>query len=294
MPAQPRLLRESRLCIVGLGLMGGSLALALQGRAAALSAGDSDEAVCSTALQRGIVAQASPDLVLAAQADIVILATPVQTIIRLLAELGGRLKPGTMLMDLGSVKTPIVEAMDRLPDTLQAIGGHPMCGKATAGLAHADPDLFQHAAFVLCATRRTSDACLSLATEIVSALGARAVEMDGARHDAIVATVSGLPYCLSAALAYTAGLRAQDEPAVWSLAASGFRDTSRLAGTDPTVMADILLSNAPAILADVAMAQAVLSELASLVRAGDHEPLRLYLRQVQAYRHAWENESALP
>ncbi len=284
-------LQESHLCVVGLGLMGGSLALALRGHVASLSAVESDAATRDTALERQIVSQVSADLALAEEADIIVLATPVQTIIRLVSTLAGRLKPGAMLLDLGSVKKPVVEAMDALPPGVEAVGGHPMCGKADGGLAQAEPALFRAAAFVLCRTRRTSEVGLKLAKEIVSAVGARSIEMDSVQHDRIVAVVSGLPYALSAALARTAGERAEDDPAVWSLAASGFRDTSRLAGTDPTVMTDILLANAPAILGEIEAAQGALSELAKLIDAGEPQRLQAYLSQVQAYRHSWEREA---
>lgn len=286
-------LKEARVCIVGLGLMGGSLALALRGQVARLSAVDADPATRSRALAGQIASPASDSLTLAAEADVVVLATPVGSIIELIAELPAILAPGALLMDLGSVKGPVVAAMNTLPASIDAVGGHPMCGKSVAGLEHAEADLYRDALFVLCRTGRTSPHAMRLATELAGAVGARPVEMDAAHHDRVAAVVSGLPYALSASLALTAGVRAQYDPAVWELASTGFRDTSRLAGTDPALMADILLTNAPAVLDAIGEAQRHLAGLADAVRAGDPRHLSAFLSHAQAARHAWEKETHL-
>ncbi len=284
----PNGLKEAVVCIVGLGLMGGSLALALRGRTAGLLAVDKDLSTCWNATEKGIVSQAGDDLTLVGKADVVILSTPMRVLLRLVDEVAGHLKPGTLLLDLGSVKQPVVEKMNRLPESIRAVGGHPMCGKEVSGLAHADPDLFRNAPFVLCRSERTTPEALALAGELIEEIGARAIEMEAAHHDRIVAAISALPYALSAALALAAGEQAAEDPLTWALASSGFRDTSRLAGSGPVVMADILLTNAPAVLESLAQAGEMLSTLSDLVEQGDPAALYAFLSRAQAYRHEWE------
>src|SRR5688572_21293660 len=157
-------LKDSNICIVGLGLMGGSMALALRDQVAGITAVDADPATCDAAVQQGIVSQASSDLSLAAGVEIVILATPVRTLIRQISEIASILRPGTLVFDLGSVKGPVVEAMNVLPEHIMAVAGHPMCGKEVSGVIHADAALYSGARFVLCRTERTTPEAWAIAS----------------------------------------------------------------------------------------------------------------------------------
>ncbi len=283
-----RSLTDSQVCIIGLGLMGGSLALALRDHVAVIRAIDTDPATCDLALASGIADYVGSDLGMAAEADLVILATPMRTLIGQIDALGSILKPGAVLIDLGSVKAPVIDAMNRLPEGVQAIGGHPMCGREVGGLLHAEASLFQGARFVLCPCDRTTPDVLTLAHTLVGSIGAVAIEMDAARHDGIAAIISGLAYLLSSALVGTADNAAQTDAAVWELAASGFRDTSRLAGSDPAIMTDLLLTNSASVLEAISEAQGQLDALADLIRAGDADTLREVLKQIQAARATWQ------
>jgi prephenate dehydrogenase len=168
-----------------------------------------------------------------------------------------------------------------------------MCGKEVSGFAHADADLFRNAPFVLCQSERSTPEALALAGELIEGIGARTIEMNAAHHDRVVAAISALPYALSAALALAAGEQASEDPLTWALASSGFRDTSRLAGSGPVVMADILLTNAPAVLESLAQAGEMLSTLSDLVEQGDPAALHAFLSRAQAYRHEWEEAAGL-
>jgi prephenate dehydrogenase len=282
-------LTDLHLTIVGLGLMGGSLALALRGKVARLTGVDADSATRQAALARDVVDSATSDLAEGVlDADVVILATPVQTILRLLDEIGPHLADGCLVMDLGSTKRIIVEAMNRLPPHVMAVGGHPMCGKEISGLAAAEAALFQGCHFVLCPTDRSPEPALGLTRALVEAVGADAVEMDAERHDRLTAAVSHLPYLLSVALVGAVKTVADEDPLAWRLAASGFRDTSRLAASDPTMMHDILLTNSGAILVALEGAVDVLLGLAAEIRAEDSEALLAGLTAVQRARTNWE------
>jgi prephenate dehydrogenase len=285
-------LQEQHVCIVGLGLMGGSLALALGEQVARLSAVDHDPAACSLALERGIVGEASGELSLVSEADIVVVAAPVQAAIRLIGQLGSLLHPGSLLMDVCSVKRPIVAAMNGLPPSVGAVAGHPMCGKEVSGLIHAEASLYHGARFVLCRTARTTPIALHTAEQIVVAVGAKVLPMEADHHDRAASLISHLPYLLAAALALTAGEQAGIDAAVWELATSGFRDTSRLAGSDPAMMADILLTNQDAIQEALRGAQGALDRLRDAMRVAiqgdDPNALVLLLSEVQRFRQEWE------
>jgi prephenate dehydrogenase len=271
-----------RICIVGLGLMGGSLALALRGRIPILIGVDRDESACHLALERRIVHQATADLSEGVQqADLVILATPVRTILHALAELP-RLRPeGCLVLDLGSTKQLICDAMEMLPEAFGAIGGHPMCGREAAGLSAARPDLYQGQTFILCRNGRTTAAIESAALHLIEAIGGRPLSLSPHDHDQVVAVISHLPYLVAATL-----LRQADET-LWPVSASGFRDTTRLAGTDPYMIFDVLLTNRKAILVALERYQADMEELRILLETADDSALIKWLETTQTHYQAY-------
>jgi prephenate dehydrogenase len=221
-------------------------------------------------------------------ADIVILATPVRTIVATLEEIGPRLWPGTLVMDMGSTKEEICAAMEHLPSGVQPVGGHPMCGKETAGFEAAECGLYRNAPWVLSPLPRTDPHALDLAVELAGAVGARPVVLEPARHDRLVASISHLPFLVASALTGTvAGVGATD-PMVWDLAAGGFRDTSRVAASDTQMFLDILLTNRAAVLAQVDTFTAELAELRKLLAHRDEVALRARLAATQKQRATWK------
>lgn len=278
-------LADFTVTVVGLGLMGGSLAGALQGRCRSVIGVDRDSATLDAALSRGFVDVAQPDLDVAIpDSDIVILATPVRTIVRLLGEIGPQLRPGTLLMDLGSTKRLVLEAMADLPLHVDVLGGHPMCGKEISGIEAAETSLFQGRTFILSPLTRTSEAALSLGRALVRAVGARPLVVDGARQDYLVGTISHLPYLLACALVATADATTSSDPLVWQILAGGYRDTSRVAGSDVTMMLDILLTNREEVVKAAQACRDQLEDLTALVEAGDEEALRRRLTYIRETR----------
>jgi prephenate dehydrogenase len=218
------------------------------------------------------------------QAGVVILATPVRVIMRQLAELGPLLPEGCLLMDLGSTKAQIVEEMARLPGHVQPLGGHPMCGKESSGIKVADPALYRGCTFILSPLPRTSEGSLALGCELAEATGAHPLVLDGARQDFLVGTVSHLPYLLACALVATADATTSPDPAAWEIVAGGYRDTSRVAGSDVTMMLDILLTNREEVLKAVGAYQAQLASLVRSLEAGDERKLRETLGTIREKR----------
>ncbi len=282
-------LQDATVAIVGLGLMGGSLALALRAGNACkrILAVERDAEVCAQAAAHNVVDQTSTDLSLVALADVIVLATPVRTILAHLAQLGQVARAGTVIIDLGSTKREIVQAMDRLPAHLQPIGGHPMCGKEVAGYDAADANLFRGAAFVLTPLARTTPQTRVVAQSLVNVIGARTIVMDPARHDKIVAATSHLPFALAAMLMATADGLARDDDLPFALAASGFRDSSRLAASDTAMMLDVLLTNRDYVADAIRVCSRRLDEFASLIAKGDEDALRATMERQAKRRQAW-------
>lgn len=287
----PKPLSDCRVTVIGLGLMGASLCMDLVRhklcREVRGVTRNADGAL--TAFFADTVDQATTDLHTGvAGADIVVLATPVRTIVDMLAQVGPILWPGTLIMDMGSTKSQICAAMQQLPPGLQPLGGHPMTGKESAGFGAAQPDLYKDATWVLSPLARTGPEALALATELVTAVKARPVILDPTRHDRLVAAISHLPFVLASTLVHTVMQTAADDELVWQLAAGGFRDTSRVAASDTQMFLDILATNRDAVLAQIDAATRHLADLRTLIDSGDEETLRKKLAQSQAVRAGWK------
>ena len=279
------------MAVVGLGLMGASLCMDLKEgnlcrevRGVArrtrtvLDAFFADAVDLATNdLQTGILG-----------ADIVILATPVRTIIATLEEIGPRLWPGALVMDMGSTKGDICAAMEHLPASIQPVGGHPMCGKETAGFEAAECGLYRNATWVLSPLPRTSPDALALATELALAVGARPLVLEAQRHDRLVASISHLPFLVASALTAAVAEVGADDPTVWDVAAGGFRDTSRVAASDTQMFLDILMTNRAAVLDQIDHFETQLGALRDLLAESDEAALREKLRGSQVARAGWK------
>ena len=276
---------SAQVSIVGLGLMGGSLAGALRGQCRSVVGVARRTETIEAALAQGLIDRGTTDLAGGVrQADVVVLATPVRVVIQQLAEIGPLLPQGCLLMDLGSTKADIVAAMARLPEHVQPLGAHPMCGKEVSGLEAADPTLYQGRTFILCPLPRTSQAALALGRSLAKAVGAQPLVLEADRQDVLVATLSHLPYLLACALVATADATTSADPAAWEIVAGGFRDTSRVAGSDVTMMMDILLTNQEEVLKALRGFGTQLHNLTRLVEAGDEEEMRAALSRIRQER----------
>ena len=278
-------LDDSEFAIVGTGLMGASLALALRGKVKALHGIERNPVAREAAA--GYFDTITDDLSTARESDVIILAVPVQAILQVLKTLAVQAKPGTLIIDLGSSKTAIVKAMDALPDHLLAIAGHPMCGKESSGPENADGTLYRDRPFVLCRTQRTTDAAWALACAMIDAIGAHGIHLDAEQHDQAVAVISHLPYLLSIGLVAATQHAAETDSTPWQLASSGFRDTSRLAGSDVAMMGDTLLTNRDAVLTALSLFRQQLDRAEEAVKSSDEPGLRAILDSSRQARLNW-------
>jgi prephenate dehydrogenase len=286
-------LQPATLCIVGLGLMGGSLALALRSHVERsnvptfnvqriVGVSRSKETLAA-ARASGAVDVATADLAEGvAEADVIVLATPVRTILQMLPQVGRHARPGALVIDMGSSKARICAAMADLPAGLQPVGGHPMCGKEIAGFAAAEAGLYRNRPFVLCPLERTAPAALQTACALAQAAGARVMVLDPHAHDRAVAAISHLPYAVAASL--VAAVEAGGDELAWTLAASGFRDTTRVAASDVDMMLDILLTNRVALLDQLDAFNIQLAILRAALADGDEATLHAFLSAARARR----------
>src|SRR5690242_2004948 len=221
-----------KIAILGLGLMGGSLGLALRrtGIGRAISGYDALPGRAERVRELGaITAVAESPAAAVAGADLVVLAAPVLAMRELLRAIAPHLAPHALVTDLGSTKAEVVRwARETLPDPSRFVGGHPMAGKERAGIQAADAALFDGAVWCLTPDAGTAPDALARLCALVAALGARPLVLDPAQHDEAVAGASHLPLLTASALVL-AVTAAPDWPDVGRLTAGGFRDTTRVA-----------------------------------------------------------------
>ncbi|MEP7136206.1 MAG: prephenate dehydrogenase [Chloroflexota bacterium] len=269
-------LAESKVAIIGLGLMGGSLALGLRGKCAALYGCDPHLPTLELALSQHIVDYADSDPAkLLPEVDLVILSAPVPAILTLLEKLPSYTSNPCIIMDLGSTKKLITDSMSQLPERFDPIGGHPICGKEKLSLANAERTLYYAAPFLLTPLERTSARALSAANQIIEALGAKATVLDAVEHDRILASTSHLPFLLSSALALTT----PDDFA--SFVGTGFKSTSRVAGTSSSMMLGVLQSNRKNVLNALHGLQNELENIESALSSEDFVKLESILNEAQ-------------
>ncbi|MCI0475768.1 MAG: prephenate dehydrogenase, partial [Anaerolineales bacterium] len=230
--------------------------------------------------------EASADLGCASAADLIVLAAPVRAIIETLPRVGEIARADAIVLDLGSTKREIIRAMENLPAPIQPIGAHPMCGKETSGFAAADAELYRGAVFILTPLARTAPETLAFAQSFAEVLGARPLVLDAERHDRIVAAISHLPFAVAAALMASALDLAREDDLLWTLAASGFRDTSRLAASDVTMMRDILLTNRDNVADALRVYAQHLNALANAISTRDETALNAFLETAATQRRA--------
>nr|MCU0256171.1 prephenate dehydrogenase/arogenate dehydrogenase family protein [Vicinamibacterales bacterium] len=233
----------ARIAVVGLGLIGGSLALACRRRwPKSLVIGVDRNDVLEVAMVRHAIDVAADDLGMLAGADLVVLAAPVETNVALLARLEAHVEGEALVTDVGSTKRVMVEAARVLPDRLQFVGGHPLAGAARAGIEHGAPEMFHGRPWFLTPVAETPAGALDRLSAFVEALGGVPRVLSPDAHDRLVAAISHLPQLVASALMTVVGDRAGEDGL--ALAGRGLRDTTRLASSPGHVWADVCATNA--------------------------------------------------
>ncbi len=269
----PTLLSDSRVLIVGLGLMGGSLALGLKGKCKNIYGFELDGSVREIALRNQFVDAAFADWHEVPQSDLIILAVPVGKIIEILNQLDTWIATPAVVMDIGSTKQEIIKTMSKIDERFDPIGGHPMCGKEVLGIQNADAAIYHSAPFALIPLERTSERAKSLVSQLVQSVGGKSIWLDAETHDRWVAAVSHLPYLLASALTLGTPLESS------MLIGSGFRSTARLAATPTSMMADVLQTNREQIIQAMTKVENEWRLLRNLLESGQDAALIEQLNQ---------------
>ena len=239
-----------KIAFIGLGLIGGSFALALKKhRKGLFLIGYDKPDVLKKALERKAIDEAAASIPEAvSDADLVMLAVPIGKILFFLTEIAPHLKHGSLVSDVGSVKSPIIRhAREVLPPSVTFIGGHPMAGSEKSGIHHADPYLFENATYALCPSPLVDAHTFmhrhETLTALIESVGARIIVLDADKHDRIAAVVSHLPQLLSVTLMNYAGNFNEEDDTYLRLAAGGFRDMTRIASSNYAMWKDIFAAN---------------------------------------------------
>jgi prephenate dehydrogenase len=257
-----------KIGIVGLGLIGGSMALASrQIWPSALVIGVDDKDVLEQAMRLHAIDVAADDLIVLAEADVVILAAPVRENIRLLGALDENVRQAAIVTDTGSTKRAMVEAARGLPPRLTFIGGHPLGGAARGGLEHARPDLFAGRPWLLTPTGDAAGEAVEKLSAFVRALGAEPRLVSVAAHDRLLAYLSHLPQLTASALMQVIGDAVGDQGL--ALAGRGLLDTTRLASSPAGIWRDIATTNTDEIRNALDGLIAVLAELRADLDTGE-------------------------
>ncbi len=266
-----------KLAVVGVGLIGGSLALALKeagavGEVIGIGRGLAN---LEKALELGVVDRYTQDLAEGvADADLVFLATPVLTLAQVAAAAAPHMKPGAVLTDGGSVKASVAEAIEPLmPEGVHFVPGHPIAGTENSGAEAAFATLYRGRRCIITPTEKTDAAALDLVTRVWKTAGSEVVLMDVIKHDRVLAAISHLPHMVAYSLVNAVGSYDRYEENILEYSAGGFRDFTRIASSDPTMWRDIALTNREALLEMMDRCEAFFAELKEDVRQGEGDKL---------------------
>lgn len=274
------------ICIVGVGLLGGSIGLAIRaaGSGARRIGVGRRQSSLDKALEYDAVDEVTLDMAVGVrEAELVIVCTPIGTIAAMFEQMAGHLPKGCLVTDVGSTKAGIVQLAHRiLPKHVRFVGSHPIAGSEKTSVEFARADLFQNAACLLTPTRRTDEGARQDVEAFWQALGAHTHVLTPRRHDHVMAQVSHLPHAMAAALVRLAG-----HGNAIQFAGQGFGDTTRIASGSPELWRDIFKSNREATLQSLERLTRELERFRQLVTRGDGDGLAAWLEQAKTQRDAW-------
>ncbi|AXA35080.1 MAG: prephenate dehydrogenase [Candidatus Hydrogenedentota bacterium] len=280
-----------RIAIVGVGLLGGSIGLAVKQRGLArevVGIGRSPNSL-KEALDLQVVDEVTTDLAEGiAEADLVILCTPVRHIVSILPEVLTKARGGALVTDVGSTKNTIVETAERVGSSAFFVGSHPMAGSEKSGVRYANADLFEDTTCFVTPTPQTSWNAFGRICGFWRALGCRLAVARPDRHDVLVALISHLPHLVAVALVRAVESMKEDQNLIKGIIGNGFRDTTRIACGNTQMWEDICTENHEAI---CRMHEAFTRSLAELLEAQQANPTALqnYLNEACQYRRFLDN-----
>ncbi|KQW36066.1 prephenate dehydrogenase/arogenate dehydrogenase family protein [Rhizobacter sp. Root404] len=288
----------NQLGVIGCGLMGGSFALALKraGLVKRVVGYSKSPSTTEKAKRLGIIDTIAESALLAVSgSDIVLIAVPVAATESTFKAIRHLIEPGVLIMDVGSTKRDVVDAARRVlkEHIVSFVPAHPIAGKESAGIGHADATLYNGRQVILTPLPQTSPELLQRATDCWAAIGSQVLRMTPENHDAAFAAVSHLPHML--AYAYFNSVARQPAGRDYlSLAGPGFRDFTRIAASDVAVWRDILMSNREEVLKQTARFRHALDAMEHAMKSGNLEALEDMIRSASEARSGWQMNAAKP
>ncbi|OFX17003.1 MAG: hypothetical protein A2Z18_01715 [Armatimonadetes bacterium RBG_16_58_9] len=279
------------VAIVGVGLIGGSLGMAVKTRSMAgrvIGIGRTEQKLMRAKIL-GAIDEYSLDFENgAAEADLVVICTPVRLIVPALEKMARSLKAGCIVTDVGSTKQEVVSGASRfVRDEISFVGGHPMAGSEQAGVDAAYPDLFLGATYVLTPGDNTDLEALGKMAALVEGLGANVEIMTPEEHDRSAAVISHLPHAMASALLQLAEDSHRANGKTFRLAAGSFRDLTRVSESDPALWRDICLTNAGALSSAIGDFADILRGFQQALGAGDEEAIERFFEKACSIRNAY-------
>ena len=274
--------KQETVAIVGMGLMGGSLGLALRdsGYTGRVIGFARRAAVREAAVAKGVVSVCHEDLEdCLAEADIVIMCAPVLAIIELLTASMASIRPGTIVTDVGSTKVVLYERLTRVlhGTDIHFVGSHPVCGSEKTGVENSIPDLYRDRVVVVCDDERTDRDALERVEALWKSLGSRVSVMDSGSHDVLLAATSHVPHLLSSVIVDVISSKA--DPQVEALCGTGFQSMTRLASGSAALWRDIVNTNSQAILDELDLVQQKISQLMDDIAEGNNDAIHAFLER---------------
>ncbi|MGE5606099.1 MAG: prephenate dehydrogenase/arogenate dehydrogenase family protein [Bacteroidota bacterium] len=278
--------KELKITILGLGLIGGSLGLALVRSGYSVTGWDQNPEVIREAYQSNAINRIPADFSDAiSDASVIFIATPVDSIAVTVEKCLPYARTGAIFSDLGSIKKSILDGVfSLLPPLYHFVGGHPMTGSEQHGIRAADPFLFQNAAYIIIEDSRTPSEAAAIVIKLIESTGTQIIKLSADEHDRIVGMVSHLPHLIAATLAKTAGDAEADYPGTLSLAAGGFRDTTRVAMGSPEVWHGIIFGNIDQVLKAISAFQKELNQLKEILISGAKQQFENFLKEARETR----------
>ncbi len=278
-----------KMTVIGVGLLGASLARACKERGLVeeITGYGRNRENLEKARVLKVIDHCSTDLAEAVKdADLVVLCTPVTSIIPLIQNMISKIRPGTLITDVGSVKEPIVmEAEKLVPEGVYFVGSHPIAGGENSGLEASTADLYQNAKCIVTPTGKTNNKALEKISALWQAVGMQVINLSAEEHDFVFGAVSHLPHIVVYALMNTLGaLRTQDDREVTAFSGAGLKDITRIASSDPVMWRDICLSNRNHSLDLIDRFQNKLDEIRSTIEKGDGQALKEEFIAANKYR----------
>ncbi len=276
--------RFKKVAIIGVGLIGGSLALALKKRGLAEKIVGFCRHKDNTdwALRHNVIDEGAQTLDIVRGADCVVLAMPVETIISEAPRIAAVLEDECVVTDVGSTKGEIVMRLDGIFEHF--IGSHPLAGSEKRGVQHASADLFENSLCILTPTRHTDKESREVIRSMWHSVGARIELMTPVRHDSVVSAISHLPHAAAFAL-----MNSIPEP-YFKSAAGGLKDTTRIAASDENLWCGIFLSNRTNLLSDIAAMRKKLLVIEQALRSGDERKLRSFIKSARTKRQSLDKQ----